>query len=78
VITKALVSAVIALGVGVVVAAPAAADPYACSPAVPNPSAFCGLSQSASPKAGLAIPPNQLTQGIQQGLSDLQATQGQP
>jgi hypothetical protein len=77
-ITKALVSAVIALGVGVAVAAPATADPYVCRPipeewfTVP----FC-ISQSAPGKAGPAVP-NQNSAGNQNGHSDLPATQGQP
>jgi len=73
-ITKVLVSAAIALGAGVVVAAPATADPYVCRP-VPYvwwTVSSCGLSQSAP--AGPAAP-NQIPQGIQGGLP---ATQGQP
>ncbi len=79
-ITKVLVSAVIALGVGVVVAAPASAGPV-CTPTamlwwLSGPaSPFCGLSQSAP--AGPAAP-NQIPPGIQKGLSDLPPTQGQP
>jgi hypothetical protein len=78
-ITKVLASAVIAVGVGVVVAAPASADPYVCRPVpfdwwtVP----FCGIRQSAPPNAGPAVP-NQIPPGIQKGLSDVPATQGQP
>ena len=75
-ITKVLLSALIAAGVGVVgvaVAAPAIADPNQCGPSLSaNP--FCGLSQSVPPQAGPAAP-NQITQGIQQGLST-HATQG--
>jgi hypothetical protein len=78
VITKALLSAVIAVGVGVLVAAPASAGPAQCTPTamvwwLAGPvSPFCGLSQSAP--AGPAAP-NQIPQGIQGGLP---ATQGQP
>ena len=71
-ITEVLASAVIAAGVGVAVAAPAIADPNACNG--PNPSPFCGLSQSAAPNSGPAAP-TQINQGIQNGLSD-HATQG--
>ncbi|HYB40102.1 MAG TPA: hypothetical protein VEF72_33290 [Mycobacterium sp.] len=74
-ITKILVSAAIAVVAAVGVAAPAVADPYACRPAL-APAPFCSLSQAPAPKAGPAAP-NQITQGIQKGLSDLQATQGQ-
>jgi hypothetical protein len=72
-ITKVLASAVIAVGVGVVVAAPAIADPYECRPNL-DAHAFCGLSQSAPPQAGPAVQ-NLINQGIQNGLSDLHATQ---
>ena len=72
-ITKVLASAVIAVGVGVVVAAPAIADPYECRPSLDAP-AFCGLGQSAPPQAGPAVP-NQIHQGIQNGLSDLHGAQ---
>ena len=69
-VTKALISAVIALGVGVVVAAPAIADPKQCGPDL-NASPFCGLSQSAPPPAGPAVP-DQVTQGLQKGLKAMQ------
>ena len=69
-LTKALISAVIALGVGVVVAAPAIADPKQCGPDL-NASPFCGLSQSAPPPAGPAVP-DQVTQGLQKGLKAMQ------
>jgi len=78
-ITKVLVSAAIALGAGVVVAAPATADPYVCRP-VPYvwwTVSSCGLSQSAPREASPAVP-NQIAPGIQKGLSHLPATQGQP
>ena len=71
-ITKVLASAVIAAGVGVVVAAPAIADPYECRRL--DAPAFCGLSQSAPSQAGPAVP-NQIHQGIQNGLADLHGAQ---
>jgi hypothetical protein len=73
-IMKVLVSAVFAVGVGVVVAAPAIADPLQCS--IQNVASFCDISQMAPPKAGPAAP-DQITAGIQQGLSDLHANAGQ-
>jgi hypothetical protein len=76
-ITKALVSAVIALGVGVAVAAPATADPYVCRP-IPElwyTAPFC-ISKSAPGEAGPAVP-NQTNAGVQEGPSG-PANQGQP
>jgi hypothetical protein len=69
-ITKAFVTSAIAVVLGVGLAAPALADPpsfneisCSCQPPVPQ----------FGPPAPLFVPPaqDQITQGIQQGLSDL-------
>ena len=73
-ITKVLGSAVVAVGVGALAVAPASADPYECRASF-QAASFCGLSQSAPPEAGPAVT-RQINQGIQQGFSDLHATQG--
>lgn len=69
-ITKVLLSAAIALGAAVGVAAPAMADPVTSS-------TTC-TCQPPAEKVGPAVPsPEQFTQGIQKAFSDLQARQGQ-
>jgi hypothetical protein len=62
-ITKALVTGAIAVVIGVGAAAPALADPPT----------FSEISCSCQPPAPLFVPPapDPITQGIQQGLSDL-------
>ena len=78
-ITKVLVSVAIALGVGLGVAAPAMADPTTetNSPTPsPGPAPFSGIQESA-PNVRPGVPDQvQMTQGIRQGLSDLQGIQG--
>ena len=76
-ITKLLASAAIVLGAAVGVAAPALADPTPTPN--PNPSAginpFIGILCAPSPNCQRGMPsqaldPQQLTQAIQQGISD--------
>jgi hypothetical protein len=68
-IIKALVTGAIAALVGLGVAAPALADPTTFN----NISCSC---QGPAPQAGLSIQ-DQINQGIQQGLSDLNHGAGQ-
>ena len=69
-ITKVLVSAAIAFGAAVGVAAPAGADP--------NPFSTLGCSCQAPGTQGIGpIVTDQVHAGIHQGRADLQAIQGQ-
>ncbi len=69
-IMKVLVSAAIALGAAVGVAAPASADP--------NPFSNLGCSCQAPGQQGTGpAVTDQINQGIQQGQSDLQSIRGQ-
>ena len=69
-ITKVLVSAAIALGAAVGVAAPASADT--------NPFSTLGCSCQAPGMQGIGpTVTDQVHQGIQQGRADLQASLGQ-
>lgn len=68
-ITKALVTGAIAVLIGLGVAAPALADP----------AAFTGITCSCQPPApqpGTSLQ-DQISQGIRQGLSDLNSAAGQ-
>lgn len=77
-ITKILVSAAIAVVAAVGAAAPAIADPHErCTyTGSVGGGAFCYLSPSTPPNAGLTVP-NQFTPGIQNGPSGPAAIQGQ-
>jgi hypothetical protein len=79
-ITKLLASAVIALGAAVGVAAPASADNPTPTP-TPHPAGvnnpFSGLNCAPSPcQKGMPslLDPHQLTQAIQRGISDGEAS----
>ncbi|PBJ38402.1 hypothetical protein BB737_10280 [Mycobacterium avium subsp. hominissuis] len=67
-VTKVLLSVAIALGAGVGLAPAASADP--------NPFSNLSCSCQSPPDLGPTVP-DQITQGIQQGLSALQATDSQ-
>jgi hypothetical protein len=81
VIAKVLISAAIALGAAVGVAAPVMADPSTD----PNPNPFTGVECAectvglvgSQTKAAPVIDPDQMTQAVQSGISEVQAAQGQ-
>jgi hypothetical protein len=69
VVSRILVSAALAVGAAVAIAAPASADPN------PFGDLSCSCPQTFSDGSPALI--NQITQGIQQGQSDLRAIRAQ-